>query len=89
MKSRRSFAVCVCAALALCLPFAAFAQGKIEKPKVSIAVGGKTQFYYLPVTIAEATIAQTWGELFLAAGRMPPQVGSASASDYRDDKRML
>ena len=35
------------------LPFAAHAQGKIEKPKVSIAVGGKTAFYYLPLTIAE------------------------------------
>jgi NitT/TauT family transport system substrate-binding protein len=29
------------------------AQGKIEKPKLSIAVGGKAAFYYLPLTISE------------------------------------
>lgn len=29
------------------------AQGKPEKPKVTIAVGGKNLFYYLPLTIAE------------------------------------
>ncbi|WP_077002915.1 ABC transporter substrate-binding protein [Variovorax sp. KK3] len=28
-------------------------QAKIEKPKISIAVGGKAAFYYLPLTIAE------------------------------------
>jgi hypothetical protein len=28
-------------------------QGKLEKSKVSIAVGGKAAFYYLPLTIAE------------------------------------
>src|SRR5206468_2331450 len=56
MKSRRSFALSACALItfvALGLPLTASAQGKIEKPKVSIAVGGKSQFYYLPVTIAE------------------------------------
>src|SRR6266513_5621576 len=42
-----------CALLASMLPFVAQAQGKIEKPKVSIAVGGKAGFYYLPLTIAE------------------------------------
>jgi NitT/TauT family transport system substrate-binding protein len=31
----------------------AFAQGKPEQTKVSIAVGGKNLFYYLPLTIAE------------------------------------
>ena len=31
----------------------AFAQGKPEKSKVTIAVGGKNLFYYLPLTIAE------------------------------------
>jgi NitT/TauT family transport system substrate-binding protein len=30
-----------------------FAQNKLEKTKVSIAVGGKNLFYYLPLTIAE------------------------------------
>ncbi len=29
------------------------AQGKLEKAKVSIAVGGKAAFYYLPLTLAE------------------------------------
>src|SRR5690606_9640334 len=37
---------------AAALPSFALAQG-IEKPKVSIAVGGKNLFYYLPLTIAE------------------------------------
>jgi len=31
----------------------ALAQGKLEQTKVSIAVGGKNLFYYLPLTIAE------------------------------------
>lgn len=31
----------------------AHAQGKLEKTKVTIAVGGKNLFYYLPLTIAE------------------------------------
>ncbi|MEO8740076.1 MAG: ABC transporter substrate-binding protein [Casimicrobiaceae bacterium] len=35
------------------MPFAAQAQGKPEKSKVAIAVGGKAGFYYLPLTIAE------------------------------------
>src|SRR5436190_13816362 len=43
------FAVLVIAALAIA---PAFAQG-LEKPKLSIGVGGKTLFYYLPLTIAE------------------------------------
>jgi NitT/TauT family transport system substrate-binding protein len=30
-----------------------FAQGKLERAKVAIAVGGKNLFYYLPLTIAE------------------------------------
>jgi NitT/TauT family transport system substrate-binding protein len=34
------------------LPQLAFAQS-LEKPKVTIAVGGKNLFYYLPLTIAE------------------------------------
>jgi len=34
------------------LPHLSFAQA-LEKPKVSIAVGGKNLFYYLPLTIAE------------------------------------
>lgn len=41
----------------------------------------------ISLTNQEATIAQTWGELFLAAGRFPPQQQSAGL--YRDDKRTL
>jgi NitT/TauT family transport system substrate-binding protein len=52
MKLLRSLVVAACAALSL-LPFDAPAQSKPEKPKVSIAVGGKAAFYYLPLTIAE------------------------------------
>lgn len=38
--------------VAAVLPFAAGAQAP-EKPKLTIAVGGKAAFYYLPLTIAE------------------------------------
>ena len=34
------------------MPWQAWSQA-IEKPKVTIAVGGKNLFYYLPLTIAE------------------------------------
>jgi len=47
------FRILFAAALAATVSVDAFAQGKIEKPKVSIAVGGKAAFYYLPLTIAE------------------------------------
>jgi len=53
MKLWRSPAVVLVTGLCCCLPFVAQAQGKPEKPQVSIAVGGKSQFYYLPLTIAE------------------------------------
>src|SRR5437762_5493641 len=53
MRLFRSLVVATCAILAISLPIAAQAQGKPEKPKVSIAVGGKAAFYYLPLTIAE------------------------------------
>ncbi len=53
MKLFRMIALAVCATVAGALPFVAQAQGKIEKPKVSLAVGGKAAFYYLPLTIAE------------------------------------
>ena len=33
-------------------PCGAYAQA-LEKPKITIAVGGKNLFYYLPLTIAE------------------------------------
>jgi len=41
------------ASMLLALPLAAQAQGKLEKPKVGIAVGGKAAFYYIALTIAE------------------------------------
>jgi NitT/TauT family transport system substrate-binding protein len=47
------FRILVAAALAAALPLGAFAQGKLEKSKVSVAVGGKAAFYYLPLTVAE------------------------------------
>src|SRR5450755_3832751 len=53
MQSFRNLIVAACALAAAALPFAAHAQGKPEKTKVSIAVGGKSGFYYLPLTIAE------------------------------------
>jgi NitT/TauT family transport system substrate-binding protein len=40
------------AAAAIALP-RVFAQAKLEKTKISIAVGGKAAFYYLPLTISE------------------------------------
>jgi NitT/TauT family transport system substrate-binding protein len=48
--SRRHFTLLAAAAVAA--PTLR-AQGKLEKSKVSIAVGGKAAFYYLPLTIAE------------------------------------
>ena len=48
--SRRQFTLLAAATVAA--P-ALRAQGKLEKSKVSIAVGGKAAFYYLPLTIAE------------------------------------
>ena len=49
----KSLHLLLVAILAAALPHGAFAQGKLEKTKVSIAVGGKSAFYYLPLTIAE------------------------------------
>ena len=51
--SRRQFAAgTALAAAALALP-ALRAQNKVEKTRISLAVGGKAAFYYLPLTIAE------------------------------------
>lgn len=51
--SRRRFAAgAALGTAALALP-SLYAQPKLEKTKVSIAVGGKAGFYYLPLTIAE------------------------------------
>src|SRR5438874_6861426 len=40
-------------ALLVAASSAVFAAEKLEQPKVTIAVGGKTRFYYLPLTLAE------------------------------------
>jgi NitT/TauT family transport system substrate-binding protein len=53
MKLFRSLVAAAGATLMLLLPLGTQAQAKPEKPKVSIAVGGKAAFYYLPLTIAE------------------------------------
>ncbi len=53
MNFARSLIVAACATLCALLPLTAEAQGKPEKPKVAIAVGGKPAFYYIALTIAE------------------------------------
>jgi NitT/TauT family transport system substrate-binding protein len=51
--TRRHFAgAAALGAAALALP-ALRAQGKLEKTKIALAVGGKAAFYYLPLTITE------------------------------------
>jgi NitT/TauT family transport system substrate-binding protein len=51
--SRRRFATLAAAAAAAVGAPVLRAQPKLEKSKVSIAVGGKAAFYYLPLTISE------------------------------------
>jgi len=53
MSLVRSLIIAACATSAVLLPIAADAQGKPEKTKVGIAVGGKPAFYYIALTIAE------------------------------------
>ena len=53
LLNRRRFAsLAISGAATLALPQAR-AQARLEKPRVTIAVGGKSAFYYLPLTIAE------------------------------------
>jgi NitT/TauT family transport system substrate-binding protein len=51
--SRRVFTSAAALAVASIAAPALRAQGKLERTKVSIAVGGKAAFYYLPLTISE------------------------------------
>jgi NitT/TauT family transport system substrate-binding protein len=51
--NRRTFAAAAAAAVAAVAAPALRAQGKLEKSRLSIAVGGKAAFYYLPLTISE------------------------------------
>ena len=53
LLSRRVFASAAALAVASVAAPALRAQARLEKSKVSIAVGGKAGFYYLPLTIAE------------------------------------
>jgi len=53
MKRRSFVAVSLCIATLAIGPAPGHAQDALEKPKITIAVGGKTLFYYLPLTIAE------------------------------------
>lgn len=51
--NRRHFAtVAACVGASVVAP-ALWAQSRLEKTKIAIAVGGKAAFYYLPLTIAE------------------------------------
>ena len=53
MLNRRTFTTAAAlGAAAMSAPFVQ-AQAKLEKTKISIAVGGKAAFYYLPLTITE------------------------------------
>ncbi|HWP13064.1 MAG TPA: ABC transporter substrate-binding protein [Ramlibacter sp.] len=51
--TRRAFTSAAALAVAAIAAPALRAQGKLEKNKVAIAVGGKAAFYYLPLTISE------------------------------------
>lgn len=53
MPSRRALLTLAAAPAVLALPAALRAQA-LEKPRVSIAVGGKNLLYYLPLTVAES-----------------------------------
>jgi NitT/TauT family transport system substrate-binding protein len=52
LRTLHRFALAMAAVAALAAASAAPAQG-LEKPRITIAVGGKSLFYYLPLTIAE------------------------------------
>jgi NitT/TauT family transport system substrate-binding protein len=51
--TRRTFSVGAAVAAASLAAPALRAQARIEKPKLALAVGGKSAFYYLPLTISE------------------------------------
>jgi NitT/TauT family transport system substrate-binding protein len=51
--NRRGFTLAAVSTAAVLAAPSLRAQGKLEKTKVSIAVGGKAAFYYLPLTISE------------------------------------
>ncbi|MBE7940188.1 MULTISPECIES: ABC transporter substrate-binding protein [Ramlibacter] len=51
--SRRCFSTAAALAAASLAAPSLRAQGRIEKPRIALAVGGKAAFYYLPLTISE------------------------------------
>src|SRR4051812_48747574 len=51
--TRRGFALAATATAATLAVPGLMAQNRIEKPRLSLAVGGKAAFYYLPLTISE------------------------------------
>ncbi len=51
--NRRTFASATALSAAALVAPALWAQPRLEKTKIAIAVGGKAAFYYLPLTIAE------------------------------------
>jgi NitT/TauT family transport system substrate-binding protein len=52
--TRRTFTTAAAlAAASIAAPMVGRAQGRLEKSKISLAVGGKAAFYYLPLTISE------------------------------------
>ena len=51
--NRRRFVAAAAAGAAVLAAPHLYAQSKLEKTKVAIAVGGKASFYYLPLTLAE------------------------------------
>jgi len=53
MQRRTLMTAAAAAAAVVALPRSAWSQG-LEKPKLTIAVGGKNLLYYLPLTIAES-----------------------------------
>ena len=55
MLKRRTFTTVAAAMgiIAIAAPHVCAQQAKLEKTRISIAVGGKAAFYYLPLTIAE------------------------------------
>jgi NitT/TauT family transport system substrate-binding protein len=53
LLNRRTFTSAAAAAVAAVAAPGVLAQGKLEKTKIAIAVGGKAAFYYLPLTISE------------------------------------
>ena len=51
--SRRTFATAAVCSIVTAVAPSLWAQSHLEKPKITIAVGGKSSLYYLPLTIAE------------------------------------